>query len=233
MAKPLPDDLKDCESIEEWKRCHEMDSPGISTLRNTFTRLIKHFFNDRKNVIEYGEDLACRISDGDGLHIAPGSVIDPGNTNMVPGIIITTGDGISLDRPWLMAQVERNPDFATVHNVHLATVNMTFVCYDFDADICAKMSDAVMFAMVSIEPMLLETWPWLKQYRPKQQTSPQLSRKATDQNAFEDFYESRVIVELLYEYVTVTRRESRRLQDYGIGGEVAVTNSVDAVVKTR
>lgn len=233
MAKPLPDDLKDCESFEEWKRCHEYDTPGVGLLRNTFTKLIKFFFSDTDNLSEFGEDLACRVKDGDGFHISAGSVIDPGNTNMAPGIIITTGEGVSMDRPWLRAQIDNMPDFATHENVHMATCNMTFMCLDFDADVCAKIADAVMFALVSIEPMLLETWRWLKQYKPKQQTSPQLARKAQDPNVFEDFYESRVIVELQYVYVTTTRRESRRMQDYGLGGNVVVINSVDGSQKTR
>ncbi len=230
MAESLPDDLKECESIETWMKCHELDSPGVGVLRNTFTKLIKYFFSSKENLSKFDSDLECRL---DGMHIVPGAVIDPGNTNNVPGIVITTGEGVNMDRPWLIAQVDKEPDFATQENVHWATVNMTFVCLDFDADICAKIADAVMFALVSIEPMLLETWRWLKQYKPKQQTSPQLARKATDQNAFEDFYESRVIVELQYVYATLTRRESRRMQDYAFTGDVVGINSVDDVVKTR
>lgn len=230
MAKPLPDDLKECEDFAQWKLCHELDSPGIYTLRNVFTKVIKYFFSREENLSSYGEDLACKI---DKFHIAPGAVIDPGNTNMVPGIIITTGDGVSLDTPWISAQVERTPDYATTRNVHLASVPMTMICYEYDADLCAKISDAVLYALVTAEPMFFETWNWLVQYRPKQQTSPQLSRKATDQESFENFYESRVVVEVQYEYGTVTRRESRRMQDYTLHGPHEAINTVDGNKKTR
>ena len=211
MAVALPDDLKDCASTEEWKRCHELDSPGLFTLRNCFTRLLKHLFSDPKHLVAWGKDLECKL---DKLHISPGTVIDPGNTNMVPGVLITTGDGINYEKPWINSQWVAEPDYASMRLTHMAKVNMTFVCSDYDPDVVAKISDEVMAALVGLEPLLYDTWNWLKDYKPVQQTSPQLAKKGAEQDSYDNYYESRVIFEVTYEYATETRIESRRMQDF-------------------
>lgn len=211
MAEPLPDDIRECEDFQAWLYCHELDSPGLFTFRNAFTKVLKYYFSNPKNLITWRDDLACEV---DKFTVKPGAIIDPGNTNNVPGIIITTGDGINYETPWIHAQINRQPDFATDKNVHLAKVNMTMVCLHFDADIVAKISDEVMACLTAYEVLFQETWNWLQLWRPVQQTSPQLARKAQDPEAFENFFESRVVVELTYEYGNVLRRESRRMQDY-------------------
>lgn len=202
-----------------------MDSPGLFILRSVFTKLLKYYFSDASHLIVYGDDLACEI---DKFTIQPGNIIDPGNTNHVPGIIITTGEGISYETPWMQAQMLRSPDFATARNVHSAKVNMTFSCLHFDADVVAKISDAILAFGVSSEILLFETWNWLKYWHPVQQTSPHLARKAQEPEAFENYYEAQVIFELSFEYGTITRRESRRMQDYVLGGDHdAARTSVD------
>lgn len=159
------------------------------------------------------DGLSCTFDD---LVVKPGNIIDPGNTNNVPGIIITTGEGIQLETPWISAQIVETPDYATMRNVHQATITVAIMCLHFDPDMTAMMSDEVMALLVSAEPYLWEAWEWMLLYRPQGQSSPKLARKATDPEAFENYYESVASVQVQYEYSTVTRQESRRMQDYMI-----------------
>lgn len=212
MAQPLPDDIKECPDFQAWLRCHEHKSPGLWEFRNVFTKMMQYHFLVNGKMTDHAHDgLTCTFDD---LTVKPGNIIDPGNTNNVPGIIITTGEGIQLETPWINAQIVETPDYATIGNVHQATVTITIMCLHFDADMVAMMSDEVMALLVSAEVPLWQAWGWMLLYRPLGQTSPRLARKATDPEAFENYYESSANVQIQYEYSTVTRQESRRMQDY-------------------
>lgn len=175
-------------------------------------------------MIDDESGLACDL---DNLTIRPGNIIDPGNTNNVPGIIVTTGEGVRLEQPWLTSQMIDEPDYATMKNIHQATVDIALMCLHFDADMAAKMSDEVLALVVSNEVPLFTAWEWLLLYSPAGQTSPKLARKATDPEAFENYYESIVQLKLTYEYSTITRVESRRMQDYTLSGAHSPGMSVD------
>lgn len=168
--------------------------------------------------------LNCEL---DKFIITPGATVDPGNTNHVPGIIVTTGEGVQLSTEWLQNQILYDPDFATLQNTHRAEVTMGFLCLHFDPDMVARISDEVLALVVSSELLLRQAWEWLIEYQPKGQTSPKLARKATDQDAFENYYEATVNLQLVYQYSTITRIESRRMQDYDLVGRNEVARSVD------
>lgn len=224
MAKPLPDDIKECPDFQSWLRCHEFKSPGIWTFRNVFTRMLHYHFLVGKNMIDGDSGLDCDL---DKFTIRPGNIIDPGNTNNVPGIIVTTGEGVRLEQPWITSQMIDEPDYATMKNIHQATVDIALMCLHFDADMVAKISDEVLALVVSNEVPLFTAWEWLLLYTPSAQTSPKLARKAENPEAFENYYESIVQLKLTYEYSTITRVESRRMQDYTLSGPHTLATSID------
>lgn len=232
MARdPIKLAVKTCTSLKEWMNCHFSDPPSLSSLRGSFTELTRYFFSNPNNLADFKDALSCRTWSDDpakrNINIEAGARTDPGDTENVPGITISLSEGINFQRAGLSNQTPQNPDFSSEANVYLATSKVQFVCRDYDANIAGMMADALLMFLVSIEQHLRQTYRWLGIYHPLNQTEPRREKKATDPEAFEDWYESVLTMELTYTYSTFTAIESKRLKDYSIeavvsGGETTL-----------
>lgn len=213
LKHPLP-------SREEWIKCHQYEAPGLFTFRKLFTELLQYFFSDSSHFAEYEENLECLAN---GIKVEPGSVADPGNTENVPGVIISIPEGIEFSREWMDADPAPSPDYSTHYNTNIGKVRVIFVCRHYDANIAGMMADAVTMYLTGMETLLKETYhTWLMDYKPVTVTEPKRARKAENQNAFENWYEATSVFELTFTYIILARRESKRLK--------AATTIIDAEV---
>lgn len=198
----------DCPWLKEWALCHINESPTLSTLRKTFTTLTRSFFLNG-SFGDFEDALGCLRESK--INIQAGSRLDPADTENVPGILISCGEGLQFEKPTLSAQVQGSPDFSRVDNVHQAKVTIQFTCRHYDGNIAGYMSDALVMFFCAIEPVLRDTYHWVDEYKPVQQTEPRRSRKVENPEAFEDFYESVFTLEIWYTHIAVLHLESLRL----------------------
>ena len=207
---------KGFESIEAWRDCYVNASPTLNTLRSMFTALICHAFSNDKNMDDFSDELSCLTwspdSSESSIYIKPGGVNDTGDTESVPGIIITCGkEGISYEPVGMGLYSSFTPDTAGRTISYKSYVNISFVCRHKDADVSAMVSDYVLFVLVSATPLFYTTFSWLLNYVPVQQTEPTLTQKSQTEGASQ-WYESTVIVRLDYEYAIASYIESKRLK---------------------
>ena len=212
--------MENCVDLQEWEECFIEAPPTIFTLRKCFTILLRYFYGNPNNFGEFSDAVGClTYSDSEkdsALHIAPGGTHDPGNTENVPGILVSIGDGISYSKEWIDAKGTTSPDFASHTNVRTATVKLTFIHRHIDAEIAGIMCDLTTMFITAIEEKIRRTFNWVRGYDIDSQTEPKRARKATDPEAFEDFYESMSTLTIVYTYSVFVAEESKRLKDYSI-----------------
>lgn len=204
-----------CPSLEAWERCYMGAPPTLNTLRRTFTALVRWAFSNAANTDGFADALGCLTwSEGNDsqITIKPASVNDPGNTEVVPGIIISCGkEGISYSRVGISSVGAESPDTASHYRNRIAKVKMQFVCNAYDADVACYMSDYLMLFLSAMEPKLRETFGWLLDYDPSNQTEPTLTQKVQGDTKW---YESVVVVDIAYVFSVFVSRESKRLKDF-------------------
>lgn len=208
-----------CPSLEDWETCFVDSPPSLNTLRHAFTTLLQWAYANVVNKDVYSEELGCLVYDTDPtktqLSISAASVQDPGNTEQVPGIIVSCDQGVQFERPWLSSEGASSPDFSSNERLWIAKVNLKFMCKHYDADVACMMSDFTTMFLAAIEPVLRETFNWILDYKPAAQTEPTLTQKTQTEDATK-WYESTVNFELNYRYSVFTARESKRIKDYSL-----------------
>lgn len=204
------------DSIENWRNCYMGAPPTLNTLRSMFTALICHAFSNVKNMDGYADELGCLTwssnAADNNIDIKPGGVDDPGDTESVPGILISCGkEGITYEPFAMGLYTSFTPDTAGRTISYKSAVNVSFVCRHKDADVSAMMSDYVLFVLASATPLFYNTFSWILNYIPTQQTEPTLTQKSQTEGASQ-WYESTVIVRLDYEYAIASYEESKRIK---------------------
>lgn len=211
--------IVDCPSLDAWRTCFIDSPPSMNTLRYAFTTLLKWAYANSSNKDGFEDALGCLVYDNDPaksqITIQPASALDPGNTEHVPGILVSCDQGIQFDRQWLSSEGVSSPDFSSNERLWLAKVSLKFVCRHYDADIACTMSDFVTMFLTAIEPVLYETFNWILDYKPAAQTEPTLTQKSQTEDATK-WYESTVSFSMTYRYSVFVARESKRLKDYGL-----------------
>jgi hypothetical protein len=210
--------LVECPALDAWERCFAAAPPSLNTLRHAFTALLKWAFANAINKDDFSDELGCLIFSTDPaktqLSIQPASVQDPGDTENVPGILVSCDQGIQFSKEWISVEGKESPDFASHDRIWLAKANLVLVCKHYDADTACMMSDFVTMFLTAMDPVLRDTFDWLLDYKPITQTEPKLTQKTQTEDATK-WYESTVTFELLYRYSVFVARESKRLKDYG------------------
>lgn len=188
----------------------------MSTLRRAFTLLARWAFSSKKNMADYGDILGCYVydqtSNTNKLSINPGSVVDPGDAQNVPGILVSIPEGIKYNKAGMQPVSFISPDTSTTTQVALAETQIVFLIRDYDADICSYMGDLIAMFLFAIKYRLFETWSWLNEFDLEIQTEPKITTK--DETEATQWYESKVVFKLVYSYSVFVARESKRLKDY-------------------
>lgn len=213
-----------CPTLDDWERCYTGAPPTLNTLRRTFTVLTRWAFSSKTRNDGFAEELGCLTWDEDPsksqLKIGAASVLDPGDTEQVPGILISCGkEGVSYERPGISSKGAESPDTAAQYRNYIATAKVQFVCKAFDADVACMMADYLVLFLSAIEPRLRETFGWLLDYRPLNQTEPTLTQKSQSDSTTK-WYEAIVTMDIAYSYSVFVSRESKRLKDFTIEPEV-------------
>lgn len=208
-----------CPSLEAWETCFVDAPPSLNILRHAFTTLLKWAFANSSNKDSFSEELGCLVFDVDPaksqISIQSASVQDPGDTEHIPGIIVSCDQGIQFEKQWLSSEGPGSPDFASNERIWLAKASLKFVCRHYDADTACMMSDFTTMFLTAMEPVLYDTFNWILDYRPAAQSEPTLTQKSQTEDATK-WYESTVNFTLTYRYSVFIARESKRLKDYGL-----------------
>lgn len=215
--------FKDCSTIAEWEECYRNSAPTLNSLRGAFTAILRIAFSDPARMNGASEDLGCLLySDIPGeseLYIHASSVKDPGDTEQVPGIIISMGDaGVELDRVSWDTTGSHADDFSSRVVNYMAAANVVITCRHSNADVACMMSDYVLLYMIVMEDKFRESKGWIRDYVVRNQTEPKLT-SLSQQSGATTWYESSVTVNIKYEVSAFVARESKRLKDFSLHTE--------------
>lgn len=225
--------LNDCSCWQDWHRCYKDASPSLNTLRRAFTALIRWAYSDPSKMADYGDALACYTykpgSNKNPLSINPGSTIDPGDTQNVPGILISLGQGVQYEKVGMLPYLNESPDTASTELVNIASTTLTILCRDKDADVCCMMADLCTLFLFALTERLFNTWSWLRTYELQGQTEPKITQTEGAQDDTK-WYESTVTIKLEYEYRVFLARESKRLKDFTLEADSEGLSLVDKAI---
>lgn len=210
-----------CSSVREWCACADRESPSMYSLRRMFTLLAQYLFSDKERMAGFGDALECRTYDpagiNSGISIQPATVVDPGNTENIPGILVQLSeDGVKLEPLAMRPDVNESVDYASHEEVWKATATVQFRCRDKDADIAGQMADAMLLFVTAIRTRLLRYIGWLKDYSPGGATEPKLTKNELDDTSTERWYESVVSVDITFTYAVGVAEDSKRLKDFSL-----------------
>lgn len=203
--------------LRELLACFEGAPPSMNTIRRAFTAFTMYAFNNVSRMGDFAEALSCRTYSDDAsskINIRPAGVNDPGDTELIPGIVISLGDGLQLERLGIGDTSHESSNMSVRVPAYKGAVNVIFKCRDFDSDISCYMADMLLMFFTAIQESLYETWGWLLDYRPKLQTEPQIKSKEGDTDT--KWYESTVQLELGINYSVFTAREAPPLKDFSM-----------------
>lgn len=207
-------------SLKDWcDYCHGA-APSLNNIRRAFTLLARTAFANVSDS-EYGPALSCRTysddKDKNQLSIEPASVINPGNTQNVPGILISVPEGMQFRRTSLNPIKTFSPDFASSNQITTGTAVVAFTCRDEDADIACLMADLMMLVVMSARDAAIKAWHhWLLDYEVLGQTEPKLVKNDDDPSNY--WYESVVTLKLSLAWGAVVSVESKRMTGFSYYG---------------
>lgn len=212
-------DLLNCTCWEEWHRCYKDASPSLNTLRRAFTALLRWAYSDPNKMADYGEALACYAYNPDPdanniISINPGSTVDPGDTENIPGILVSFDDGITFQQAGMQPYLNESKDTSTTELANLASTTLTVLCRDKDADVCCMMADLCALFLFALTERLFDTWHWLRIYNLAGQTEPKITKGSGEDDT--QWYESKLTIKIEYEYRAFIARESKRLKDFSL-----------------
>lgn len=218
-----------CTTLDCWQSCFKDASPNLSTLRRAFTLLARWPFLNQSNMGEFADALGCYVYDPNSptnkISITAGSTIDPGDSENVPGIVVSLGDnGVTYTHPTLNSTSFMSSDTSVINRTATAEVDLTFLFRDRSSDVCCQMADLMAMFLFAMYDRLFETWRWLAKYELKQQTEPKLTTKGEDTS--NKWYECTLVFSLAYNYTVMVARESKRLKDFTLDTTVRPSRGV-------
>lgn len=212
---------KDCSSItcfSEWKDCFCGAPPTLNTIRRGFTALLQQAFASADNYSGNNSDLGCMVYGGaasNRINISAASVDDPYDTENVPGIVVSLGEGVRYQFPAMTDITTASADNSRLRVMTNGDVNITIQCYAWSADTACAMADQAMLFLMAVKPKVKQAWGWLKDYRPAAQTEPKLAQQAGAGTSTK-WYGSTLTFSMQYDYSVISLQESKRLKDYSI-----------------
>lgn len=199
-------------------RCFDKTPPTLNTLRRAFTVLTRWAFSSPEQFGGYEDILNCLTYNEDPkeskISIQPGSAQDPGDTQNIPGILIQSEQGLKFEMVGISPLSSMSEDTSRYTNSCLVHTNIKFLCRHKDADICCAMGDLITLFMFALHPRFFEIWGWLRKLDLVSQSEPAMQTHPSDSSV--KWYESSVVISLIYEYNVFGARESKRLKDYTI-----------------
>lgn len=209
--------FKDCQTLLDWKECMECASPTLNSLRGAFTAILRVAFSDASRL---PEELGCLLYNSDDskseLYISAGSEMDPGDTEQVPGLIISMGEeGVALEKIGVDTVGRHSSDMSSRTATYMANVTVKILCRHTDADVACMLSDYVMLYLTAMEDKFRNSVGWLKDYSMLAQTEPKLASSGQEGSSAK-WHESTVALRLKYEYSIFIAEESKRLKDFSM-----------------
>lgn len=199
-----------CPCLDEAFACFHEPSPSLNTLRRAFTLLARWPFASTDNMGEYGDALACVVWNPDDklskLKIQPASVMDPGDTSNVPGILVSIKDGLKLNRVGIGDTGSRMPDYSGRVSVFAGSVDIEFLCRHKDADVSCMMGDLLMLFFTAMQERMYDTFRWLRDYVPVGMTEPKMTAREGDPDT--KWYETVFTLHIDFEYGVFSTREA-------------------------
>lgn len=213
------DSKLNCTCWKDWHRCYKDASPTLNTLRRAFTALLRWAYSSPEKMADFSEELACYSYDStpgadNRLTISPETNFDPGDSELIPGIYISLGEGVSYQMPAMQPYLNESPDTSTTELATMASTSITIKCLDKDAHISCLMADMCAMFLFAMTERLFDTWSWLRNYQLQAQSEP--TKKTAEGNDDTHWYESTLVFKIEYEYRVFTARESKRLKDFSV-----------------
>lgn len=211
-----------CDTFAGWSDCVKEYSPNLHSIRRLFTLLAQYLFSDADRLSKFSEALACLTykpdgGDGPGISIQPASVIDPGNTENVPGILVEASDeGMQLKKLAMSPEGKESKDYSATVEMWQGDVTIQFKCLNLDGDVACLMADALLMFLTAVRKRVLSVIPWMKEYEPLGETAPVLKRSEQDDTSSTRWYESVVSVKISFIYSVYVAIESKRLKDFSL-----------------
>lgn len=209
-----------CKDLDELFRCVAAPSPSLNEFRRTFTALAMYAFSNVASSSDYGDALACRTYDPNNeaskIHVQAQSVVDPADTENIPGILVSVKEGVQFKRMGFGDSMKEAYTMAHTTKGWLGSVDITFTCRDWDADVSCMEADYLMLVLSALKDRMHENWRWLLDYYPATVTEPTLKRPEGDESGATKWYESTFVLHLDYVYSVSVARESVPLRDGGI-----------------
>lgn len=207
------------DSVEAWHKCF-CDAPAsMYTIRNGFTQLLRYCFSDSEHYDIYKDALGCLVynPDGTGLRVYAAGADDPSDTNNVPAVVLSLGEGISYDIPVINDVVDSDPSHAVFSTHSIGTAIVTVNCKARSADEACMLSDLVAMFITAVKVRVASAWGrWLRDYRLVRQTEPVLKQTGSESSVV--WYESSVAFRLSFGYNVRTVQESKRLKGSSVYG---------------
>lgn len=201
-------------SLRAWCAYCKGSAASLNNLRRAFTLLARTSFAHIPENEEYKDALSCRTytdnPETNKISIEPASVINPGNTQNVPGVLVAVPEGFQFERKSLSPVASHSPDFASSSQITMGTATVTFTCRDTDADMACLMADLLMLTVMAARDAAMDAWrTWLLDYEVMGQTEPKLVKQEDDTSIY--WYESVVTLKLSLAWGARVSVESKRM----------------------
>lgn len=214
-------DIDKIKSIGDWHNCFCESSPSMSTIRGGITALLRYCFSDPSHYADNKDILGCLKYSPDknavgNLQILAKGAKDPADTNNVPGIFVSLGDGVSYQFDALSDIHTSSINYSKQTVDTLGTAQVTIKCSAEDADVSCAMCDTCMMFMMGTKPKVMKAWKgWLRDYRVIRQTEPALQSLSGGDSTYK-WYDSTLVIQLIYHYSVDTVHESKLLKGFTI-----------------
>lgn len=204
-------------SFNEWSDCFCNTPPTLNNIRRGFVTLAKYCFSNPDNYSDNKDILGClKYSDDpkerDITVVAKGAQ-DPTDTQLVPGVFISLADQVQFTNFYIGDARLRSRDTASRTSSLQATANVAIRCSHKNADICCAMSDMCLLFFMAAIPHIKNAWGWVQQINIVSQSEPKL-QQLSESDTSNKYYESVLVIQLIYQYSINIDIESKRLKAY-------------------
>lgn len=212
-------------SFSEWSDCFCNNPPTLNTIRRGFTQLLRYCFSNPEHYADNKEYLGCLSYSDDPreskLSVLATGASDPSNTQNIPGVFISLGDQVQFQRHSINDTVSISRDYARETNSMLATANIQIKCSHKNADISCALADMCMLFLMAAKKHVRKAWGWVRLMDIVSQTEPKLTQQS-ESDSSNRWYDSTLVIQLIYEYAIDIDTESKRLKEYSLDKSVSL-----------
>ena len=103
----------------------------------------------------------------------------------------------------------------------LATANIQIKCSHKNADISCALADMCMLFLMAAKKHVRKAWGWVRLMDIVAQTEPKLTQQS-ESDSSNRWYDSTLVIQLIYEYAIDIDTESKRLKEYSLDKSVSL-----------